>query len=130
MKKIILLITLSLAFGHKNHQYSHGSIGQNNYNHSHKHNSHNHMHANHHHNNSYHSKHIHWGNLISVYLVDEHPWSSRSKVWYWKSKYEEGITDLKLLYDDYEELLRQYDDLLEQNDELERALVKTLNGDK
>ena len=130
MKKIILIIILSLVFGHENHQHSHGSIGQNNYTHSHNHSSHNHIHANHHHNNQYHSKHIYWGNLISMYLVDDHPWSSMGKVHYWRDEYNSAVSNLKGLLDDYEELLGKYDDSLEQNDELEKALVKQINGNK
>ena len=108
-------------FGHGNHKHSHGY----GFKHRHQHNSHNH-----HHNHSHGHHHQHWSNLITLHLAHQvfHHHNHKSSR-YWKDKYMNVRTDLKLLWEDYNELERKYYDLLDEKLEMERAF-DSLEGDR
>ena len=123
MKKLLVIavVGVSLMFGHGNHKHSHGH----GFKHRHQHSSHNH-----HHNHSHGGHHQHWSNLIALHLAHDmiHHHNHKSSK-YWKDKYMDVRTDLKLLWEDYNELERKYYDLLDEKLEMERAF-DSLEGDR
>ena len=116
MKIITLLIGIALVFGHGNHSHSHGH----GFKHKHKHSNHHHQH-----NHSHGGHHKHWSNLIKLHIAYDvlHHHNYQSSV-YWHGKFMDVRTDLKLLWEDYNELDKKYDDVISENLELKRRILE------
>ena len=124
--KMLMIITImgSLMFGHGSHRHSHGT-----YKHAHSHNNHGHHHNHNHHNHGHHN-HNAWKALLGIHLVYDvfHHHNHKSSR-YWKNKYMDVRSDLKLLWEDFEMLQLDYDYLLDENLRLKRKL-RELESDR
>jgi len=112
----MLIIGVGILLGHGNHKHSHGH----GFKHKHKHSSHNHQH-----NHSHGGHHKHWSNLIKLHIAYDvlHHHNYQSSV-YWHDKFMNVRTDLKLLWDDYNELESDYKLLKKQYN----ILIETKNS--